>query len=145
VVDNTIFTNTNLFVSNLGYVPSEILRYLDPSIEYLKIERVDENNNLPKMLANTKNLRLKRLTVGVKLLIVTLIPTVTQVHPLKTRLPPSLIVIVLASLVKNPSMLRVIQVQQQFPVMLRVQSQQQSLIPRRVTFLVQVKTVVKHS
>lgn len=45
VVDNTIFTNTNLFVSNLGYVPSEILRYLDPSIEYLRIERVDENNN----------------------------------------------------------------------------------------------------
>ncbi|WP_338232673.1 AAA family ATPase [Companilactobacillus muriivasis] len=45
IVDNTIFTNTNLFVSNLGDVPSEILRYLDSSIEYLKIERNDETKN----------------------------------------------------------------------------------------------------
>jgi ABC-type Mn/Zn transport systems, ATPase component len=36
IMDNTIFTNSNRFVSNLGNVPTEILNYLDPSIEYLK-------------------------------------------------------------------------------------------------------------
>lgn len=41
IADNTFFTNRNLFISDLGNVPSEILRYLDPSIEYLKIERAD--------------------------------------------------------------------------------------------------------
>jgi len=44
IMDNTIFTNNNLFVSNLGYVSSEILEYLDPSIEYLKIERKNGSN-----------------------------------------------------------------------------------------------------
>ncbi|KRM15509.1 hypothetical protein FD31_GL001225 [Companilactobacillus nantensis DSM 16982] len=41
ITDNTVFTNINLFISNLGDVPSEILHYLDPSIEYLRIERAD--------------------------------------------------------------------------------------------------------
>ena len=45
VIDNTIFTNTNLFISNLGAVPSEILQYLDPSIEYLKIEKTNDGKN----------------------------------------------------------------------------------------------------
>lgn len=43
ITDNTIFTNTNFFIPNLGDVPSEILEYLDPSIEYLKIEKADNN------------------------------------------------------------------------------------------------------
>lgn len=43
ITDNTIFTNTNFFISSLGDVPSEILEYLDPSIEYLKIEKTDNN------------------------------------------------------------------------------------------------------
>jgi len=42
ITDNTVFTNNNLFISNLGDVPSEILQYLDPSIEYLKIEKSNE-------------------------------------------------------------------------------------------------------
>lgn len=45
ITDNTIFTNTNLFISDLGAVPSEILQYLDPSIEYLKIERTNDLSN----------------------------------------------------------------------------------------------------
>ncbi|MQS76299.1 AAA family ATPase [Companilactobacillus halodurans] len=44
VADNTIFTNTNFFISNFGSVPSEVLQYLDSSIEYLKIESANNNN-----------------------------------------------------------------------------------------------------
>ncbi|CAJ1180867.1 hypothetical protein CPR19092_LGOLGGFK_00488 [Companilactobacillus paralimentarius] len=45
IMDNTIFTNSNRFVSNLGNVPTEILNYLDPSIEYLKKETIEGSGN----------------------------------------------------------------------------------------------------
>lgn len=45
VADNTIFTNNNFFVSRLEDVPSEVLEYLDPSIEYLKIEKTNGESN----------------------------------------------------------------------------------------------------
>ncbi|GEO47981.1 AAA family ATPase [Companilactobacillus kimchii] len=41
ITDNTIFTNPNRSVSNLGNVPTEILNYLDSSIEYLKKETIE--------------------------------------------------------------------------------------------------------
>lgn len=41
-VDLALFTNFNLFLPDGGSVPTEIISLLDPTIEYITVEKVNE-------------------------------------------------------------------------------------------------------
>jgi AAA15 family ATPase/GTPase len=44
IVDTLTFTNVNMLVYDGPEVPAELLAYLDPSVEYLKIEHTENNS-----------------------------------------------------------------------------------------------------
>jgi hypothetical protein len=43
IIDTLTYTNVNMLVYDGPEVPAELLNYLDPSVEYLKIDRSDNN------------------------------------------------------------------------------------------------------
>lgn len=49
VIDTLSFTNVNILIYDKPNVPTEILEYLDPTIEYLKIDHTDAGNAIYKL------------------------------------------------------------------------------------------------
>lgn len=49
IIDTLAFTNVNVLIYDKPNVPTEILEYLDPTIEYLKIKQTDAGNAIYKL------------------------------------------------------------------------------------------------